>query len=230
MTGPTQEIVDFRKDYTSAGCDTFEEAFEEYAASIADRQDFDLFAFEQARSAGGRLAAPAGHHGGGSHPTFTPTPPAATNTPTRTNTPTNTSTWTTTPVPTNTPAGPTSTPAPPTATSTPGAPTATNTPGSGGGGDYYGINPDCNPWGGGACATNTSICSRRIFLIPIIDDYGDPYEIQGFALVFLEGYEGGCSGSSCDIKVRFVKTNATIGQFAGDYIDGGYNNFVKLTE
>jgi hypothetical protein len=88
----------------------------------------------------------------------------------------------------------------------------------------------CNPWTAGACASATSVCSRRIFLIPVIDEYGDPFEILGFALVFLEGYEGACSGSDCDIKVRFVRTDATIGQFAGAYDHDGFNHFVKLTE
>jgi hypothetical protein len=109
----------------------------------------------------------------------------------------------------------------------------TATPGSGST-DRYGITPDCNPWGGGACATQTSICSRRIFLIPIVDEFGngssDPVEIQGFALVFLEGYEGGCSGNSCDIKARFVRADATIGAYASEYNQNAYNHFVRLTE
>jgi len=73
-----------------------------------------------------------------------------------------------------------------------------------------------------------------VFLIPIISSFGngtsDPIEIRGFALVFLEGYEGSCTGSSCDVKVRFVKADITTGAFAGGYDPDAYNHFVRLTE
>jgi hypothetical protein len=73
-----------------------------------------------------------------------------------------------------------------------------------------------------------------VFLIPIVDGFGngssDPVEIQGFALVYLEGYDGGCSGSSCDIRARFVKADVNLGAFAGDYNPDAYNHFVKLIE
>jgi hypothetical protein len=225
MTGGTRDAVDFRMDYTSAACDTFEEVFT-VTSSLKDAGfDPDLFAFDNPRSSGGRLAAPALHHGAGSHATFTPTAAAPTNTPASTNTP---PPATNTPVPpTSTPSGPTNTPA---ATNTAGA---TNTPGSGGG-DTYALNGECNPWAGGSCATPTSLCSRRVFLIPIIDEFGngssDDVVIQGFALVFLEGYEGSCTGSSCDVNVRFVKADINIGAFAGDYDPDAFNHFVKLIE
>jgi Flp pilus assembly protein TadG len=225
MTGPTRDIVDFRKDYTDAACDTFDEAFKAHSAIAdgfergADQALIDTY------SSGGRLAAPAQHHGSGSHATFTPT-----RTPTRTNTPipTNTSGPTNTPAPSNTPgatntAGPSNTPAP---TNTTGP---TSTPASGD--TVYGMDPDCNPWTGGACTSTTDTCSRRIFLIPVIESYNDPYEIVGFALVFLEGYEGSCTGSSCDVKVRFVRSNATLGGvFTGAYDNNAYNHYVKLIE
>lgn len=98
----------------------------------------------------------------------------------------------------------------------------------------FSLDPNCNPWAGGACATNSSVCSRRIFLIPIVDGFGngssDPVTIIGFALVFLEGYDGSCSGSSCDIRARFVKADLTIGSFAGAYDPDAFNSFVRLTE
>jgi Flp pilus assembly protein TadG len=231
MTGPTRDAVDFRMDYTSADCDTFEEAFSERSAFMDGFDQGSDQALVQAYSTGGKLAAPDPHHGGGSHPTFTPTrTPTRTNTPTATLTlaPTNTAAPTNTPAPTNTSAA-SSTPA---ATNTAGptvTPGPTSTPASGE--TSYGINPDCNPWTGGACTSATDVCSRRIFLIPVIDEYSSPYEIQFFALMYLEGYEGSCTGNSCDIKARFIKTNATLdGIFTGTYNDNGYNHFVKLIE
>ena len=133
MVGPTKDAVDFRLDYTSAGCDTFEEAFS------AD-------------------------------------PDAS---------------------------------------------------------GYYVIDPNCNPWSGGSCETLTSICSRRIFLVPVVDVFdagsSDPAEIQSFAMVFLEGYDGSCSGNSCDIRARFVKVQMTVNFAGGTYSETG-NTFVKLVE
>jgi hypothetical protein len=217
MTGNTEDAVDHRLDYTSEECDTFEEAFDAVGAFRRYFDDQQRHASdEMTGSTGGRLSAPPPHHGGGSHPTFTPT---ATATRTRTPTPTSTPGPTDTPAPTDT-AAPTNTPAP---TSTPN-----------GSDQEYKINPNCNPWSGGRCETPTSICSRRIFLIPIIDEFGDgssdDLEIQGFALVFLEGYGDSCTGSSCDVRVRFVKADVTTGAFAGDYDPDSLNHFVRLTE
>jgi hypothetical protein len=225
MTGGTKDAVDFRMDYTSEGCDTFDEVFTPVSA-YRDLIDPDLFTFSEAGfSSGGRLAAPAQHHGAGGHATYTPTPSAPTNTPTLTETPAPTST----PSPADTPGGPTSTPEP---TDTPGV-APSSTPGSGSD-QTYTLNGECNPWSGGACATTTSLCSRRVFLIPIIDQFGsgssDDVEVQGFALVFLEGYEGTCTGNSCDVRVRFVKADVTTDAFAGAYDPDAYNHFVKLTE
>jgi Flp pilus assembly protein TadG len=225
MTGPTQTIVDFRKANTTAECDTFDEAFKAYGA-YAGNVDPARYAFGAPAGNGGRLASPKGHHGQGSHATFTPTwtnTPAVTNTPTRTNTP----------VPTNTAGGPantaTNTPVATSTSAVTNTPAPTATPAADG--DTYGINPACNPWGAGACASQTATCSRQIFLIPIIEEYTDPYVIKGFALVFLEGYEGSCNGSSCDVKARFVKTNNTLdGVYVGDYDKNSYNHVVKLTE
>jgi len=103
-------------------------------------------------------------------------------------------------------------------------------------GDYY-LSPNCNPWnsGPGSCPTATSLCSRRVMIIPVIDSFGngssDPIEIQSFALVFLEGYNGGsCTGSSCEIQARFVKTELTANGLAGVYDPNALIQFVKLVE
>jgi hypothetical protein len=102
------------------------------------------------------------------------------------------------------------------------------------GSDLYQLDATCNPWSGGRCATNTSICSRRIFLVPIVDGFGsgssDPTEIQSFALVFLEGYDGTCKGNSCDIRARFVKAQFTANFAAGDYDESAFTKYVKLVE
>jgi hypothetical protein len=73
-----------------------------------------------------------------------------------------------------------------------------------------------------------------VFLIPVVDDFGngssDPVEIRGFALVFLEGYDPPCSGSSCDIRARFVDAQFTAGFFTGAYDPDATTHFVKLIE
>jgi hypothetical protein len=211
MTGPTRDAVDFRVANTDSACDTFDEAFSLDNAFRDAGVDPNLFSFDgNGASTGGRLGVPntdTPTKTPTNTPTKTPTPSGPTNTPTKTNTP-----------------GPTSTPVPPTATHTPIS----------GPGDTYRLNGACNPWAAGSCATNTSVCSRRVFLIPIVDSFGngssDPVTIKGFALVFLEGYSGSCAGSSCDIQARFVKADITTGAFAGTYDPNGYNHFVKLVE
>jgi hypothetical protein len=78
------------------------------------------------------------------------------------------------------------------------------------------------------------LCSRRVFLIPIVDGFGngssDPVTIVGFALVFLEGYQGSCTGNSCDIEARFVRADVTTGGFTGPYDPDSAVHIVKLTE
>jgi len=225
MTGPTRDAVDYRMGNTSTSCDTFEEvftpvgAFHQLPDELRETWEQHYAGAETSNSSGGRLL----HHGSGSHPTYTPTP-----TPTRTNTPAPTNT----PVPTNT-SGPTNTPAP---TDTPGPATATPTPGSGWGGQEYRLNPNCNPWSGGRCNSNSdSNCSRRVFLIPIVDEFGngssDPVTIVGFALVYLEGYDSGkCSGNSCEIKARFVQAQVDTTGFSAAYDPDSTVHFVRLTE
>jgi putative Flp pilus-assembly TadE/G-like protein len=99
------------------------------------------------------------------------------------------------------------------------------------------LNPDCNPWsdGPGHCDSPTELCSRRVFIIPVIDDYpngsSQPVTVLRFALVYLEGYLGGqCIGSSCQIHVRFVKADLTTGGLSGVYDEDALVHFIRLTE
>jgi hypothetical protein len=101
----------------------------------------------------------------------------------------------------------------------------------------YHLNPNCNPWidGPGACATATSICSRRVIIIPVVDSFGngasDPAEIQRFALVFLEGYDSGkCQGNNCEIKGRFIRADVTARGLAGAYDPDASIQFTRLSE
>jgi Flp pilus assembly protein TadG len=93
----------------------------------------------------------------------------------------------------------------------------------------------CNPWtsGPGACTSTTSMCSRRVILIPVVDSFGNGQSIttiQRFALLFLEGYTGTCTGNSCDIQGRFVKADITTNALAGSYDPTALIHFVKLSD
>lgn len=99
------------------------------------------------------------------------------------------------------------------------------------------IDPDCNPWtdGPGKCTSDTDICSRRVIIIPVVDDFGNgasnPATIQRFALLFLEGYDSGkCQGNNCEIKGRFVKADINARALAGTYDPLALVHFSKLTE
>jgi hypothetical protein len=224
--GATRSAVDFRMNYTSTTCDSFGEVFTAVSA-IADSLDgADRFVVASAfGGAGGGL--PSRHDSPSfKQPTNTPQP---TNTATATRTPTRTNT----PAATSTPVSATSTPA---ATSTPGTPTVvpTATPG----GTQYTLNQNCNPWGSGAgaCppAPSTALCSRRVLIVPIINGFNNgsstDMTIQSFALFFLEGYSGSCTGNSCDIRGEFVNAQLTTGAIAAAYNPSASVQFVKLTE
>lgn len=100
----------------------------------------------------------------------------------------------------------------------------------------YHLAPACNPWinAGGQCATPTSLCSRRVILIPVVNSFGNgastPSTLQRFALVFLEGYQGTCTGNSCEIQGRFVKADITTNALAGSYDPTALVHFAKLSE
>jgi len=205
MVGPTKDGVDFRMNNTSTDCDTFAEAFTPVSAAAS-------FEFDGAPllayggSFGGRLFSPALKQ-----PTDTPAP-------------------------TNTPVPPTSTPAPATPTSTPPSVTPTSTPSGSGGSGMYRLNPACNPWlEGNQCPQTATPCSRRVIIIPIIDQFGngasDPLTIQSFALMYLEGYDNGkCQGNSCEIKGEFVKADINARALAGTYDPEASITFTKLVE
>jgi Flp pilus assembly protein TadG len=218
MVGATQDGVDFRVDNTSASCDEFDEVFTADTAFSRELFERGLRQAYAEQSTGGRLSAPAPHHGGGSHPTYTPVPPTSTHTPAPTSTP----------APTDTPAPPTSTPVP-----------ATVTPTSGDGSDeLYHLNPECNPWidGPGKCPDDNpgTLCSRRVIIIPIIDSFGNGSEdvtVIRFALMFLEGYQpGDCTGSDCEIQGRFVRAEVTTGALSGVYDPEAPIQFTRLSE
>jgi hypothetical protein len=96
-------------------------------------------------------------------------------------------------------------------------------------GGSYRMNAACNPF------IDSGAGSRRVIIIPVIDEFGngssDDVEIQGFALMYLEGYDKGkCQGNSCEIKGRFIKNALTVPGLTGGY-DPDSSLFVwKLTE
>ena len=96
-------------------------------------------------------------------------------------------------------------------------------------GGSYRLDAGCNPFTDGGSG------SLRVIIIPIIDDFGngssDDVEIQGFALMYLEGYDNGaCQGNSCEIKGRFIKNNVTIPGLTGGYDPDSSLYVWKLTE
>jgi len=99
------------------------------------------------------------------------------------------------------------------------------------------LEPDCNPWidGPGYCDSPTDMCSRRVIIIPVIDDFpngsSQPMEVQEFALMFLEGYDlPTCTGSSCEISARFVKAELTTGALSGTFNEHALIQFTRLAE
>jgi len=90
------------------------------------------------------------------------------------------------------------------------------------------INPLCNPFVDG------SLPSLRVVIIPIIDELCNgscDVTIQGFALFFLEGYDGGkCSGNSCEIKGRFVSADISTGGLIGVFDPDSLMHFTRLVE
>ena len=95
-------------------------------------------------------------------------------------------------------------------------------------GSSYRLIPQCNPFIEG------SLDSMRVIIVPVIDEFGNgssDVEIQRFALMFLEGYEDGkCSGSSCEVKGRFITNAISIPGLTGEF-DPNSSLFVwRLTE
>jgi len=80
----------------------------------------------------------------------------------------------------------------------------------------YRMSTECNPWLEG------NEDSLRIIIIPIVDSFGngssDDMEVQGFALMYLEGYEKNkCKGNQCEVKGRFIKNAVTVPGLTGVY-------------
>jgi hypothetical protein len=72
------------------------------------------------------------------------------------------------------------------------------------------INPECAPWMAGYTGPGT-----RILLVPIVNGLWDgqgrtDVDILNFAIVFLEGYNGNCTGNNCQVKAKFIKVTANI--------------------
>ncbi len=212
--GPTRTGINYRMNNTSAGCQNFSDVFTPTTSYAAPGRG---------GSYGGALFSPP-LAPAMKQPTNTPTS-AATNTPGPTNTPIPTAT----PIPTNTPLG---SPTPiPTSTLVP-----TATPSGGGTGNYV-LNPNCNPWGAGACPVpdTGALCSRRVIVVPIIDGFSNgkkPITILGFGLFFLEGYANGssCTGNDCQVLGRFVKADVTMNALTGGYDPTSSVHFERLVE
>ena len=106
--------------------------------------------------------------------------------------------------------------------------------GTAGGDGKYHLAQECNPWLSGlACPQTATACSRRVIIIPVVNSFGNgssPVTIQRFALVYLEGYSGSCTGNSCDIQGRFVSADITMNALAGSYDPWAQIHFTKLIE
>jgi hypothetical protein len=65
---------------------------------------------------------------------------------------------------------------------------------------------DCMPWSSTYAAEGT-----RILIVPVVEElWGSggksDVTIVDFAILYLEGYDGNCTGNSCDIKARFIRS------------------------
>ena len=177
----TRDGIQYRLDHTVSSCTSFDQVFTA-ASAIADDSAGARFALAQS-GAGGAFISTA----------------RDVNAAPKTDTPTSTATPVGTPTP-----GPSA--------------TATGTPLGGGAGKYT-LTPGCNPWAGaGQCPAPANdagqLCSRKVIVIPIIDAFSDgksPVNIQGFALMFLNGFgSGGCSGNDCQVTGVFVNADVSM--------------------
>ena len=71
------------------------------------------------------------------------------------------------------------------------------------------LNPACIPWATGYTG------ATRLLIVPIVDGLwgsggNNLVTIKRFAIVFLDGYNGTCSGNNCDIKARFIKATVSL--------------------
>ncbi len=71
------------------------------------------------------------------------------------------------------------------------------------------IEAACNPWRPGFTGAS------RLIVVPVVDGMwesggSNTIHVKRFAIIFLEGYSGNCTGNSCDIQGRFVKSVMTV--------------------
>jgi hypothetical protein len=62
--------------------------------------------------------------------------------------------------------------------------------------------------------------------VPIVDGLWDGggsnvITVKRFAIVFLDGYSGNCTGNSCDIKARFIKATVSLDMVSAKTPCGG---------
>ncbi|HYM16327.1 MAG TPA: pilus assembly protein TadG-related protein [Dehalococcoidia bacterium] len=96
-------------------------------------------------------------------------------------------------------------------------------------GSGYNLTPACNPWSAGACPQpdNGAACSRRVIVIPIVDQFGNgkkPVTVLGFALLWLDSSSGGV------VTGRFVNANVDMGALTGGYDPNSLIHFAKLIQ
>jgi hypothetical protein len=68
------------------------------------------------------------------------------------------------------------------------------------------LSPQCNPWRPGYSGVS------RLIVVPVVNGMwasggSNSIIVKRFALVYLEGFDGQCTGNSCDIKARFIKSS-----------------------
>jgi hypothetical protein len=105
----------------------------------------------------------------------------------------------------------------------------------------YNLDPECNPFAsGGMCpipdTSPPAQCSRRVLLIPVIDEFGngtsDSVTVQRFAMIYLMGL-GECDSSGaghCEVQGIFVKADITTNSLAGVFDEDASVHFTKLVE
>lgn len=89
------------------------------------------------------------------------------------------------------------------------------------------IQPECNPFVPGG-----NDDSYQIIIVPVIDQLCNgscSVGVVEFALFYLEGYgDDGCTGNSCEIVGRFIRSDSNIGALTGVYDEDTFVHFVRL--
>jgi Flp pilus assembly protein TadG len=71
------------------------------------------------------------------------------------------------------------------------------------------LTPACDPWAPGFPGVS------RVFVVPVVHGMWisggtNTIHVKRFAIVFLEGFSGNCTGNNCDVKARFIKETLTV--------------------